>query len=141
MSLWRQRQAARSLSDTAMQAKSAQCLNERSPIMSNNAQSTRIHASRTATGWKTKSRSSPAEGRARAFAREAAKVILMVRQEDKGRAVETAIRNDGGEATFISCDVADKAAVAAAVNQAAAAHATINVLFNNTGGGGALHHQ
>ena len=52
--------------------------------MSNNAQSTRIHASRTATGWKTKSRSSPAEGRARAFAREAAKVILMVRQEDKG---------------------------------------------------------
>ena len=109
--------------------------------MSNNAQSTRIHASRTATGWKTKSRSSPAEGRARAFAREAAKVILMARQEEKGRAGETAIRNDGGEATFISCDVADKAAVAAAVNQAAAAHATINVLFNNTGGGGALHHQ
>jgi NAD(P)-dependent dehydrogenase (short-subunit alcohol dehydrogenase family) len=40
-----------------------------------------------------------------------------------------------GEATFIGCDVADEAAVAAAVNKAAATYGAINILFNNAGGG------
>ena len=75
------------------------------------------------------------EGTARAFAREGAKVILLARQEEKGRAVEAAIRHDGGEATFIGCDVADEAAVAAAVNKAATTYGAINILFNNAGGG------
>ena len=75
------------------------------------------------------------EGTAHAFAREGAKVILMARQEEKGRAVEAAIRHDGGEATFIGCDVADEAAVAAVVNKAAATYGAINILFNNAGGG------
>ena len=75
------------------------------------------------------------EGTARAFAREGAKVILLARQEEKGRVVEAAIRHDGGEATFIGCDVTDDAAVAAAVHKAVATYGAINILFNKAGGG------
>lgn len=88
--------------------------------MSDNTQSTRIHAPRMAKRLEAKvaiitGRSSGiGEGTARVCAREGAKVIPMARQEEKGRAVEAAIRNDGGEATVIVCDVADKAAVATA---------------------------
>ncbi len=109
--------------------------------MSDNAQSTGIHTSRGANRFAAKvaiitgGSSGIGEGTARAFAREGAKVILLARQEEKGRAVEAAIRHDGGEATFIVCDVADEAAVAAAVNQAAATYGAINILFNNAGGG------
>ena len=109
--------------------------------MSDNAQSTGIHTSRGANRFAAKvaiitgESSGIGEGTARAFAREGAKVILLARQEEKGRAVEAAIRHDGGEATFIGCDVADEAAVAAAVNKAAATYGAINILFNNAGGG------
>ena len=76
------------------------------------------------------------EGTGHLFAREGAKVILMARREEQGQAVQAAIRNEGGEATFISCDVADEASVAAAVAEAANTYGTIDILFNNAGGGG-----
>ena len=110
--------------------------------MSDNAQSTSIHAPQVAKRLEAKvaiitgGSSGIGEGTAHVFAREGAKVILMARQEEKGRAVEAAIRNDGGEATFIVCDVADDAAVAAAVHEAAATYGAINILFNNAGYGG-----
>ncbi len=75
------------------------------------------------------------EGAARAFAREGAKVILMARNEEKGRAVETAIRSDGGEPTFIGCDVTDEGAVNTAVQEAAVTYGAIHFLFNNAGRG------
>ena len=109
--------------------------------MSDNSQSTRIHASRMANRLENKvaiitgGSGGIGEGTARAFAREGAKIILLARQEEKGRAVETAIRHDGGEATFIVCDVADEVAVAVAVDKAAATYGAINILFNNAGGG------
>jgi NAD(P)-dependent dehydrogenase (short-subunit alcohol dehydrogenase family) len=109
--------------------------------MSDNAQSTRIQASPGANRFEAKvaiisgGSSGIGEGTARAFAREGAKVILLARQEEKGRAVEAAIRHNGGEATYIVCDVTDEAAVAAAVHEAVATYGAINVLFNNAGGG------
>ena len=69
------------------------------------------------------------------FAREGAKVILMARREAEGAAVAESIRQAGGDATFISCDVADHASVPSALEQAAAVHGRIDVLFNNAGGG------
>lgn len=69
------------------------------------------------------------------FAREGAKVILMARREAEGKAVAESIRQAGGEATFISCDVGDHDSVTRAVEQAAAVHGRIDVLFNNAGGG------
>jgi NAD(P)-dependent dehydrogenase (short-subunit alcohol dehydrogenase family) len=79
------------------------------------------------------------EGTARLFAQEGAKVILMARREDEGRAVEAAIRAEGGEATFIACDVGNEAGVNAAIEKAAGIYGTIDILFNNAGGGGREH--
>ena len=69
------------------------------------------------------------------FAREGAKVILMARREAEGAAVADSIKAAGGDATFISCDVGDHDSVTSAVEQAAAVHGKIDVLFNNAGGG------
>ena len=69
------------------------------------------------------------------FAREGAKVILMARRAEQGQAVAAAIRDAGGEATFIPCDVGDDESVRSAVAQAAEVYGAINVLFNNAGGG------
>lgn len=72
---------------------------------------------------------------AQLFAREGAKVVLMARREAEGKAVEEEIRSEGGEATFIACDVGDSKAVDAAVQKAVDTYGAINVLFNNAGGG------
>ena len=76
------------------------------------------------------------EATGRVFAAEGAKVILMARREEQGQAVAAAIREAGGEATFIACDVGDDESVRDAVAKAAAVHGAIHVLFNNAGGGG-----
>ncbi|MDP6667907.1 MAG: SDR family oxidoreductase [Dehalococcoidia bacterium] len=79
------------------------------------------------------------EGTAHLFAKEGASVILMARREEQGKAVEAAIRAEGGEAIFIACDVGDEASVEAAVAEAARTYGAINILFNNAGGGGRGH--
>ena len=75
------------------------------------------------------------EGTAELFVQEGAKVILMARREEQGRRVEGALRDTGGEATFIACDVGDHDSVTRAVAQAAETYGAIHVLFNNAGGG------
>ena len=52
-----------------------------------------------------------------------------------GRAVEAAIRAEGGEVTFIACDIGNADMVEAAVAEAAKTYGPINILFNNAGGG------
>jgi NAD(P)-dependent dehydrogenase (short-subunit alcohol dehydrogenase family) len=79
------------------------------------------------------------EGTAHLFAQEGAKVVIMARREDQGKAVEEAIRDAGGEATFISCDVGDEAVVNAAIEKAAETYGGIDILFNNAGGGAREH--
>ena len=69
------------------------------------------------------------------FAREGAKVILMARREEQGIEVQNSIRSEGGEATFIQCDVADVESVENAVNQAASTYNSVDILFNNAGHG------
>ena len=76
------------------------------------------------------------EGIARTFANAGAKVILMARREQQGKAVEARIQDDGGTATFIACDVSDEASVEAAAAEAAKTHGAIDILINNAGGGG-----
>ena len=71
----------------------------------------------------------------RVFAQEGARVILMARRVDEGNEVAQSIKDAGGEAHFISCDVGDNDKVQAAVAEAAAIHGRIDVLFNNAGGG------
>ena len=51
------------------------------------------------------------EATAHLFAREGARVALMARREKEGLKVQEAIKREGGEATFIRCDVMDRKAV------------------------------
>ena len=51
----------------------------------------------------------------RVFAKQGAKVILMARREEQGNAVADSIRNDGGIASFIRCDVRDPKSIEAAI--------------------------
>ena len=70
------------------------------------------------------------------FAKEGARVLLLARREKESVEVQNSIKRDGGEATFIHCDVGDVESVEAAVTGAAATYGTIDILFNNAGGGG-----
>jgi NAD(P)-dependent dehydrogenase (short-subunit alcohol dehydrogenase family) len=73
------------------------------------------------------------------LAKEGARVILMARREEQGQAVASAIRDEGGEVTFISCDVGDEDSVESAIAEAAGTYGGIHILFNNAGGGGRGH--
>ncbi len=75
------------------------------------------------------------EATARRFAREGAKVAIMARREPEGVKVQEDIRRDGGDATFIRCDVTDSEAVNAAVAETVSTYRAVNVLVNNAGGG------
>ncbi len=75
------------------------------------------------------------EATARLFTREGAKAAILARREAEGRAVETAIRAEGGDATFIACDVTNREAVEAAVAKTVATYGGLDILINNAGGG------
>ena len=79
------------------------------------------------------------EGTAHLLAKEGARVILLARREEQGQAVASAIRDEGGEVTFISCDVGDEDSVESAIAEAAGTYGGIHILFNNAGGGGRGH--
>ena len=76
------------------------------------------------------------ESTARLFASEGAKVLLLARREEQGIAVQNSINSDGGESTFVQCDVGAPDSVNAAINKAAGIYGGIHVLFNNAGHGG-----
>jgi NAD(P)-dependent dehydrogenase (short-subunit alcohol dehydrogenase family) len=75
------------------------------------------------------------EATAHLFAREGAKISILARREPEGRAVQAAIRAEGGECTYIPCDVMERASVDSAVAQSVATYGRLDVLINNAGGG------
>lgn len=75
------------------------------------------------------------EATARLFASEGAKVGLLARREKEGVDVENAIKSDGGEAMFVSCDVANRQQVDDAVEKIVSVYGGVDILFNNAGGG------
>ena len=70
---------------------------------------------------------------ARRLAADGAKVAIADLKLAGARETEAMIRGDGGIATALPVDVADFAAVQAAVQQAAAVHGRIDLLVNNAG--------
>jgi NAD(P)-dependent dehydrogenase (short-subunit alcohol dehydrogenase family) len=68
---------------------------------------------------------------ARLFAREGARVLLAARTEDQLKAVTEEIRAAGGTADYAVCDLADPAAVRAAVDRAVDRYGRLDVAFNN----------
>jgi NAD(P)-dependent dehydrogenase (short-subunit alcohol dehydrogenase family) len=68
---------------------------------------------------------------ARLFAAEGASVLLAARTEDQLRAVTEEIRDGGGTADYVVCDLADGTSVRAAVDKAVQTWGRLDVAFNN----------
>lgn len=73
------------------------------------------------------------EATARAFAAEGARVVFCGRRTDRGRAIESALREAGGEALYVRADVREEAEVAALVATCLERYGRIDVAFNNAG--------
>ena len=67
------------------------------------------------------------------FAAEGAKVVVSARREAEGNAVVDEIKNAGGEAIFVKCDVANAAEVKNLVEQTVSTYGGIDYAFNNAG--------
>ena len=70
------------------------------------------------------------------FAREGSKVLILARRETEGLKVQKSIRNEGGECTFVQCDVGDTVSVDQAIEKASSIYGAVHILFNNAGHGG-----
>jgi NAD(P)-dependent dehydrogenase (short-subunit alcohol dehydrogenase family) len=73
------------------------------------------------------------EATARAFAEEAARVVIAGRREKEGTAVVADIRRRGGHATFVATDVTRDADVRKLVQAALRSYGRLDVAFNNAG--------
>jgi len=71
----------------------------------------------------------------RAFAREGANVALAARRADRLHAIVDAIKQDGGKALAVACDVHDRASLDAAVAATVEAFGGIDVAVANAGFG------
>ncbi len=65
------------------------------------------------------------------FVADGARVVLADINADKGEAAAEAIRTDGGDAIFVSCDVGDKSQVTALVETAVKRHGRLDVMIAN----------
>jgi NAD(P)-dependent dehydrogenase (short-subunit alcohol dehydrogenase family) len=68
-----------------------------------------------------------------AFAREGAKVVLSDLIVDGGEQVVRLIKESGGEAVFVRCDVSKTAEVEAMINKAVETYGRLDYAFNNAG--------
>lgn len=68
---------------------------------------------------------------ARAFVREGAKLVIAEIDQESGARAEAALREAGGEATFVRTDCADSAQVQALVEAAVTRYGALHVLYNN----------
>lgn len=70
------------------------------------------------------------------FARRGARVVVVDMNEEPGKKVAAAVREDGGEALFLKVDVADPEAVEKMVADTVATFGRLDVAVNNAGIGG-----
>ena len=68
---------------------------------------------------------------AQRFAGDGAKVVLADIQTDKGEAAAGALRDAGGDAMFVPCDVGDRGQVEALVEKTAEAYGGLDVMISN----------
>jgi NAD(P)-dependent dehydrogenase (short-subunit alcohol dehydrogenase family) len=72
-------------------------------------------------------------GIAEVFAEEGARVVCVARRAAEGEAVATAIRQQGGNAVFVPCDVSQESQVQALARQTMELFGRIDILVNNAG--------
>ena len=68
------------------------------------------------------------------FAEQGAKVVVLARNEEKGKALQEAVCANGGEALFLSADVLDKETLEQCYADIMAKYGRIDVLINGAGG-------
>ncbi len=73
------------------------------------------------------------EATAKAFAWAGARVVIANRRASTGEKVVDEIKQEGGEATFISTDVGDVAQVQGMIRHAIDTYGQLDILFNNAG--------
>lgn len=67
------------------------------------------------------------------FAEEGATVIMASRGEERGKEAEAALRSQGYNASFISCDVSNRESVEALKQRVQERHGRLDILVNNAG--------
>ena len=72
-------------------------------------------------------------GIAEVFAEEGAKVVCVARREKQGEAVVASIREKGGQAIFVRCDISQKGQIKDMVQVVLDKYDRIDVLVNNAG--------
>ena len=70
---------------------------------------------------------------ARLFARMGARVVILDVNADAGKAVAAEIRDENGDARFITCDVTSEIACRAVAEEMNKAFGRVDILFNNAG--------
>lgn len=70
---------------------------------------------------------------AKSLAKEGAKVVMADVATERGEAAAEAIRGDGGEALFVTCDVGEKAEVDALVARSVEAFGKLDIAIANAG--------
>jgi len=67
------------------------------------------------------------------FSREGAKAVIFDINDEKGKAVEDAIKKNGGDALFVHCDVSNVDEIGKSVKLVIKKFGGINILVNNAG--------
>lgn len=73
------------------------------------------------------------EATAHAYARQGASVFFCGRREELGQQVQQAIRDEGGEATYMRTDVREQEQVSQFVQQCIETYGGLDIAFNNAG--------
>lgn len=73
------------------------------------------------------------EATAKMFSREGAKVVVVGLNEERGQRIVSEIKQNDGEAIFVSIDITNAASVQKGVNKAVEEYGTIDILYNGAG--------
>jgi len=72
-------------------------------------------------------------GIAEVFSKQGAKVVCVARRQEEGESVVRSIKENGGDAVFIQCDISNEDAVPAMVQETIDTYDRVDVLVNNAG--------
>ena len=67
------------------------------------------------------------------FAKEGAKVMIVGRDEKRAKEVVENIKKQGGEASYVIADMADRQSLDKIVDKTIEKYGTVDILFNNAG--------
>ena len=85
------------------------------------------------TAWISGGTKGIGEGTAKLFAKEGANVVFTGRNETDANRILSEIKNDGGEAMFIKCDMTCSTDIKESIEKTISTYGTLDILVNNAG--------